>query len=184
MELYFIALVPDKKLKKELKLIKEDFADKFHTRHALKLPPHITLIPPFKIPLEKEEYLITKLKEVSIHEKPFSIKLSGYGSFKARVIFIDIKNKKPLAKLFGRIKETLNDLSVEILAEKEDIIPHITIATRDLSREVYKRAWPQYSNRAFKGKFEVKDLVLFRHNGKHWEKVQGSFTFNYKDSED
>ncbi len=134
MEIYFIAFVPDKKLKKELKLIKEDFANKFHSRHALKLPPHITLIPPFKIPLEKKENLITKLKEVSINEKPFRIKLSGYGSFKPRVIFIDVKNKKLVAKLFGRIKETLNDLSIEILAEKEDIIPHITIATRDLRR--------------------------------------------------
>src|SRR5690606_16215088 len=170
-------------LKKELQRIKEDFAEQYKSYHALKLPPHITLIPSFKIPVENEVSLISQLEEVSNKEKPFIVELSGYGSFKPRVIYINIKNPTPVKEVFYRIKNVIQELSKEISEKKEGIHPHITIATRDLSRENFKKAWQLYRNRPFNPKFEVKELVLFSHNGRHWEKVPGSFSFKSKDSQ-
>lgn len=184
MKLYFIAIVPEKKLKREIQLIKENFAEKYNSRHALKLPPHITLIPPFKIKEEKEEILLNELENVSNKEKPFTVDLSGYGSFKPRVIFIDVKNKTPVTELFFRVKNAIKDHSPEISKKMEEIHLHITIATRDLSREAFKEAWPNYRNQSFNAEFEVKNLVLFCHNGKNWEKVPGSFDFDKENRED
>lgn len=178
MKLYFVALVPQKKLKQELQSLKEEFAEKYNARHALKLPPHITVLPPFKIPEEKEPYVRSQLESLSSKERPFTLILNGYGSFPPRVIFLKIVNKEPVTALFKRVKNELKDLGDEISEKGDDIHPHITVATRDLSRKAFKKAWPVYKDKEFHADLEINYLVLFRHNGRHWERVQGEFEFS------
>jgi 2'-5' RNA ligase len=47
-KLYFIAIIPPQPYKEKIAGIKQSFAEIYHVSHALKSPPHITLIPPFK----------------------------------------------------------------------------------------------------------------------------------------
>jgi len=51
----------------------------------------------------------------------------------------------------------------------EEIHPHMTIATRDLSKKMFHKAWPEFKDREFKASFTADSLHLLKHSGKQWE---------------
>ena len=62
MPLYFLAVIPSEEINKRIKSLKLEIAEKYEAKHALKLPAHITLQIPFKIPETEEGKLIDSLK--------------------------------------------------------------------------------------------------------------------------
>lgn len=170
MNLYFIALVPDDWLKTQVKALKEEMRDRFGAKHALKSPAHITLVPPFKRDEMHESFISDFLKRFARVGEPFSLIMNGFGSFPPRVIYIDINNPEPLRELHTKISKGLKD---EYLLAQEELgarfSPHMTIATRDLSEDQYNKAWPEYKNRTFHAKFDVKSVYLLKHNSKFWD---------------
>jgi 2'-5' RNA ligase len=168
-ELYFIAVMPPAEIREEITEIKEYFRDMFRAKHALKSPPHITLIPPFKWPSHKEKNLIESLDDFSMKIKNFKVSLAGFGSFPPRVIYINIRENQNLNSLF---KKLVSEIDPEIKMQMKNLSrfnPHMTLATRDLSRNSYREAWSIFNNRTFRKDFVIDKLVLLKHNGRKWE---------------
>lgn len=174
MNLYFIGVVPSKKLSKEIRLIKEEFKLRYLAKHALKLPAHITLIPPFRS--NREGDLIIKLREFSAGQKEFQVCLDGFGSFSPKVIFVDISNSKQLEDLQRDLFSSIKDYLPEEINSEKKFHPHITLATKDLYRKKFKDAWEDFRNRKFSAYLKVNKLSLFKHNGKTWD-VYKEFRF-------
>ena len=84
--LYFVALVPPTAVKEQVKNMKLEIKEKFQVAHALKLPAHITLIPPVWLSEDQETQFITLLRSVSQDYKSFFIALSDFGHFIQRTI--------------------------------------------------------------------------------------------------
>ena len=169
-ELYFIALIPDNDLKKRVREVKERIRSDYGAGHALKSPAHITLQMPFKREQSDETAISAVLRRFAREETSFNIEVNGFGAFPPRVIYIRITDPDPVISLHRRLKETLMDQ----LGFSEDEImkhvqPHITVATRDLSREAFSEAWPEFMNEEFPGRFEVKSIFLLKHNGRNWD---------------
>ncbi|UOB19162.1 2'-5' RNA ligase family protein [Abyssalbus ytuae] len=178
--LYFIALIPPETLCEEIKNLKEEMRSRFNTKHALKSPAHITLQMPFKRPVKDENEIVNQLRDFASLQSTFHIGLKGFDCFKPRVIFIKIENHLPIIKLHKQLNQLLKkelDFKDNELTAK--IHPHITIATRDLSIDGFKNAWPEYDKRDFKRLFTVKSLFLLKHNGKSWD-IYKEFPFNNK----
>ena len=77
-KLYFFALIPPKEVEGQIKRFKEEMKEKFAAKHALKLPAHITIQPPFRILEEKEKELLDALQNFAVGESArFSLKISG-----------------------------------------------------------------------------------------------------------
>ncbi len=170
MSLFLIALVPEKVLKLKICHIKENFAATYEARHALKLPPHITLIPPFKMDKENETSLDEALVQTAVKTEVFNLELDSYGCFSPRVIFIKVVNSTLIKQLYHRLYKNASHL-LPTKPERE-FYPHITIATRDLSEMAFKKAMPVFKEREFRATFPVHSIVLFRHNGKTWEIIK------------
>lgn len=177
MSLYFIALVPDEDLKEKVKVLKEEMAEKFNAYHALKLPAHITLQPPFKLNKKEEDLLLKELNRLSCKFSPFEVYLSGFGSFPPRVIFINIKNPQPVQYIYYKLQKDLKIIIPEEYHETREFHPHITIATKDLEKPDYKNAWKDLKHREFSATFTASKISLFRHNGKSWE-IKKEFNFS------
>lgn len=169
--------MPDIKLREEVRAIKEEFSRDFSASHALKSPAHITLQMPFKRTPDNEPLMTSTLKEFAAAEKPFTIDLDGFGAFAPRVIFIKIKEHQAVAGLHFRLRDVLlaqmGFSRGEIL---DNVHPHITLATRDLSRDSFGQAWPLFEHRKYTGSFTVNSLFLLKHNGRNWE-ILREFTF-------
>jgi len=175
--LYFIALVPGENLRARVKMLKEEIRDRFGAVHALKSPAHITLQMPFRRKAVDEPDIIRTIQGVVENHSPFEVELQGFDCFPPRVIFLKVTDHQPILKLHEKLSfhlKTKLDFTTKELTTK--VHPHMTIATRDLTEELFEKAWPEYRNRTFLAGFTAKQLFLLKHNGKFWE-IQREFLF-------
>ena len=164
-------------LRDEISVMKEELKRDFNSSHALKSPAHITLQMPFKANSREELQLVKTLSLFAAGEKPFRVDLNGFGAFAPRVIFIRVSDHRHIEDLHLRLMQMLIGLQCFPQDEiKSDVHPHITIATRDLSKEMFRQAWPQYETREFTGAFEAGSIFLLKHNGRNWD-IFMEFTF-------
>jgi len=168
--LYFIALIPGKELKEKVRAVKERMKADYNAGHALKSPAHITLQMPFKRNSRDEYAISAALEKFASEENPFTVRLNGFGCFAPRVIFIRIEDPNTVKSVHGRLKKILAEqLGFSVSEVMNDVQPHITVATRDLTKEAFREAWPEFQKKEFRGSFEVNSLFLLKHNGKNWD---------------
>ena len=170
MDLYFIALVPARELGEKVRRIKERMKAQYGACHALKSPAHITLQMPFKRSPEDETLISGTLRRLVTGEKSFTVDLDGFGAFAPRVIFIKITDPGPVRAMHSRLKEVLmTELHFSPAEILKDVQPHITVATRDLTRETFSEAWPEFQKEEFRASFDVHSVFLLKHNGRNWD---------------
>ncbi|MGI0490018.1 2'-5' RNA ligase family protein [Pantanalinema rosaneae CENA516] len=170
-DLYFIALLPPPEIQAETTAIKQHFSDRYHSRAALKSPPHITLQPPFKWEADHLANLHQQLHEFALQQTAVPIALEGFAAFPPRVIYINVLKTPELlalkAALMAHLATTLN-LS-DPVEQRRPFSPHLTVAFRDLTRQHFKTAWADFQHRPFSAQFTVSHLTLLRHDGKRWQ---------------
>lgn len=170
MKLYFIAIVLPPGIREEIKGFKEEMKEQYGAKHALKIPAHITLQPPFKFPEGEEEKLLSALDEFAEQQEGFDVELNGFGSFPPRVIYVKVTNHQPIVRLHNSLQQVMKDFVKPEEGKKESPIhPHVTIASRDLSKGAFRESWPRFKNRSYEAEFPAQSLMLLKHNGKVWE---------------
>lgn len=169
-QLHLITLIPPRSIHREIKTLKEEIKTRFGAKHALKLPAHLTLQPPFWVHKKKERLLQDYLEEFSEKQLAFSVTLDGFGCFAPRVIFVTIANPEPIVNLQQNLQDALppSVFLRETDRQAQPINPHLTLATRDLQRNIFPQAWKTFKDRAYKAHFQGESLVLFQHDGKSW----------------
>lgn len=167
MNLYLIAILPPEDIRIEIQYLKEEMKERFGAEHALKLPAHITLISPFKIKAEREFQLLQNLEVFATTRKPFHLRLSGFGNFDHRVLFVEVVEKQRMVDLREDLYKNL--LVIPGIPQEKDFYPHMTIATRDLQETLFPAAREFLSSKDYESRFEVHGLSLLRHNGNEWE---------------
>ena len=173
MSLYFITLIPDLSLRKEIKALKDEIYTNTGAKKALNSPAHITIQRPFRRDDDFEDLLVSNLNLFASGQKSFKVKLSGFNCFKPRTIFVDVIASQELNKLHQELNSLLTDqLAFEQKELSKNTTPHVTIATRDLDKKEFYRVWPTYKNRVFNAKFTVRSIFLLKHNGKNWDTIQ------------
>ncbi|HLG34604.1 MAG TPA: 2'-5' RNA ligase family protein [Bacteroidia bacterium] len=158
-DLFFIALLPPKEI-----------AAKYESSHALKSPPHITLIPPFKCGNDFKKIIIEPLTDFFNHIAPFVIRLNGFSCFERnRVIFIDVINNVQLEKTYYELQNFAGkNLPVKFQEKHGQFTPHLTIASRDLRKGKFREAWNVFKEKTFSANFSVHSAWLLRHSGTEW----------------
>lgn len=174
--LFFIALIPPEPLRSLVQKLKARFSSSFSTKKALNSPPHITLIPPFRTDEAEITSIVNQIEEFVLNESTFEITLMGFGAFQPRVIYIDVEPNNNLESLQKRLSSTLM-----VTNEPKQFKPHLTIATRDLTPEKFRRAWNIYKNEPFNESFHATAVYLLKHNGRSWDIYQ-EYPFGRQDS--
>ncbi len=172
--MFFIAIVPPKITADAVTEIKNDFANRFESKRALRVMPHITLKAPFKIFEGKRSGLLQWFSKLKIDRPPFELSLNGFGAFNKHspVIFIRPVQSENLTALQSRLIEKLsNRLPKDIQSTDKDFHPHMTIAYRDLTRENFDKAWSEYEHLDFSASFAVDAFHLLEHDGTKWNIV-------------
>lgn len=169
--IYFVAIIPPSPIYEEALKLKLHFKDQYHSKASLNSPPHITLHMPFQWKEEKENDLVKTFEQFAIRLQPFNLKLSGFGSFAPRVLFIDVEKNNDLCFLHNELhqhcKKELNVFNANY--KDKAFHPHLTLAFRDLKKPMYEKAWKEFEHKEFSGEFEVTKFALLKHNGKVWE---------------
>ena len=176
--LYFIALLPPAEIQEQITKIKQYFADNYASSHALTSPPHITLQPPFRwlpseIPILEED-----LSQFALTAAPVPVSLDGFGAFPPRVIYVRPQKTPELMEVQRALAAYL-ETNLGLVDEKEKqraFSPHITVAFRDLKRQAFKAAWPEFQERPLKQEFVATHLTLLIHDRGQWH-IETEFPF-------
>lgn len=171
MALYFIAILPPEEHLNDIQAIKEEASLMFESRKALNSPPHITLIPPFSI--NDNAQIITFFEEVKFTVKPFEVRLLNFGFFGKRTVYVKVENNTVLDKLHTQLENQFLSLKEIKQAKnsKHNFTPHITILNRDITEDNFDKAWRKFRKTTYQAQFMVSEIVLFRHQGKKWQKM-------------
>lgn len=165
---FFIALLPPPEIQDYVHQIQQYCAEKYASRGALKSPPHITLQPPFELPVEQVPLLAACLH---VFTQPVPVKLNGFGAFTPRVIYINVLKTPELltlqADLMAELEAKLK--IVDPMAKSRAFCPHMTVAFRDLTRQNFKAAWLEFQHRQLQFEFTANQLTLLIHDGKRWQ---------------
>ncbi|WP_188927422.1 2'-5' RNA ligase family protein [Puia dinghuensis] len=150
---------------------------RFNCKKALRLPAHITLIPPFNMPSILEVPLGRSLEDFTRHQTAFSIYLKNFSAFAPRVIYVHVEPGVSLLQLKADLEDLLleNDLDLP-KKEERPFQPHITIASRDLKKGDFAAAQAYFSGRSCEAQFETGAVSLLRNAGERWE-VVGEYPF-------
>jgi len=169
--LYFIAIIPPEKIRREIEELKKKISVAFNTKRALNSPPHITLIPPFRTELDNLNSLIQKLEELAKNETNIDVSIVGFGAFEPKVVYLDVKENPVLQSLSRRLASILTNISI-----RKDLKFHITLATRDLASKMFYRAWNIYRYQSINISFNADAFYLLKHNGTRWD-IHHEFLF-------
>ena len=177
--LYFIALIPQEELCNEIDFFKNDFAERFASKEALKVVPHITLKTPFTLPVSDHTRLLEWFRKLYINYEPFKIELKDFGAFhnpQAPVIFVHPIMNTALYSLQQEISRSFKFLYPGLITQYDHkFTPHITIAYRDLEPGKFEEAWNEYKQKEFRAQFEVDKFYLLQHDRKRWNIIDTYF---------
>ena len=174
--LYFIAALTPPEVASAVISIKLEFADRFESSHALKLPAHITLQSPFGMH-QRDEKTLKKALTVFFSRMPsFQVQCRNFGSFSrgnSPVIFIQPVENKILNSIHKSLMLFLRELGFPKEKTSLKFHPHMTVAYRDLTVDNYQKAWSEFEQRHFEADFQVEKIYLLRHDGKKWIPLRG-----------
>ena len=178
MSRFFIALLPPQDIQDYANEVKQYFADRYASSGALKSPPHITLQPPFEWADANLPLLETSLQEFASGQQPVAITLKGFDVFAPRVIYINVVISQELLTLEADLMaHTESNLGiVDRVSKTRPFAPHLTIAFRDLTKQNFKAAWPEFKNRQLYFEFTADKLTLLLHDRKRWN-IKREFAF-------
>ncbi|MDZ8185680.1 MAG: 2'-5' RNA ligase family protein [Nostoc sp. ChiSLP02] len=179
MSRFFIALLPPQDIQDYANQIKQYFADNYASRGAQKSPPHITLQPPFEWADANFPLLEASLKEFASEQKPVPITLNGFAAFPPRVIYIDVVKTPELLTLQADLLTYLESKLrvVDEVSKTRPFKPHMTVAFRDLTKQNFKAAWPEFEKRQLYFEFTADELTLLLHDGRRWN-IKSQFSFS------
>jgi 2'-5' RNA ligase len=171
---YFVALLPPQSVQDYAAGIIRELTERYHTRTS-KSPPHITLQPPF-LWSEDSVRLETELRQFASRQPNMPIHLSGYGAFVPRVLYINVLPTPELMQLQAKLSRHL-EAELEIvdpMSKQRSFTPHLTVASRDLTRQTFKQSWAELQSCPLEFEFVVTHLTLLVSTGQRWQ-IQTEF---------
>lgn len=169
---YFIAILLPERLLGQVEALKQELLQQFNLKGAMRSPAHITLHRPFEWKEEKEEDLVELLKQFKFEHK-FEIVLQNFNCFEPRVIYVDVMMNENLNKLHKEmncfVQEKLHVFGEA--NEEKDFRPHVTIAFRDLKKQMFNEVWNKFRERSFFESFSYGGFTLLKLD-KTWQPCQ------------
>ena len=157
---YQLILSPHEELSNRIRQIKAVFQETYQTA-ATSAKPNLTILRFTQLAL-MEERIVQRLRTIAMGFCPFKVELKDFGSLPTHSIFIQVTSKLPIR---GLVKE-VRDLQRLMKLDKEHKPyfveePNLLIA-RNLLPWQYEKAWLEYSNKHFTGRFIADAMLLLR----------------------
>jgi 2'-5' RNA ligase len=130
--LYLVAVLPPEPILSQIWALKQEVHSLTSSRNAVRLPPHITLLPPWPAPAEAEATYSTALAAFAATEVSCPVTLKNFAWFGDRTLYVHVSQAAALQAMQARLAAWCEAQSLGIPAEKRPYTPHLTLATRDL----------------------------------------------------
>jgi 2'-5' RNA ligase len=159
---YLLLVNPHEELRERIMQVKKEFYDKYNAGTAIGGKPHVTLANFVQYGM-MEERLINRLRMLAMGSTPFKVELKDFGSFPSHTIYINVTSKIPIQ---GLVKDVRKETQ-RVMKLNDDNKPHfimgplLTVA-RKLNSDQYDKAWLEYSQKDFTGRFIADAMLLLK----------------------
>jgi 2'-5' RNA ligase len=167
--LYLLALLPPEPVFSQTWALKQEVHGLTGSRNAVRLPPHITLLPPMRQGIDFEQQCTAVLADFAAGEASFEVALDGFAWFGDRTLFVRVSEGAALQSLHARLMAWCATYLPQVHPENRPYTPHLTLATRDLPPAQVPALRQLFAGRAYAAAFAVAQLTLFRHDGQQWQ---------------
>lgn len=167
--LYLLALLPPEPVFSQTWALKQEVHCLTGSRNAVRLPPHITLLPPLREDDEFEAKVTAVLAEFAAAQPACAVGLNGFSWFGNRTLFVHVSEAEGLQSLHTALRAWCAEHLPEVPPESRPFTPHLTLATRDLPAAQVPELRRLFADRPYEATFEAERLTLFRHNGQQWQ---------------
>lgn len=175
MNLYFTALVLPEELNVTVLRWKQYMFAQYGCKVGSKSLAHITILAPFWMEEQIEDQLLLATDEISKTTPQFCITTNDFSAFRPRTIFIDVQHNSPLSHLKKASDDYLKQRTVfNAKIDNRLFHPHITIATRDIYKKIFYKAWNLFEPKPFREEWTAEGLSVLRHNKKAWDVIYTS----------
>jgi len=171
--LYFLAILPNAAIQAEVTAFKQYAREHFRSGRALRSPPHITLIPPFRWKKEESNLIDPYARFALAADHPaISIALRDFDVFPPRVIFVHVESNPRLMAFQNELERFTREQLGLGREDRFPFHPHMTVAFKDLSRPKYREAWAYFSKQTYRRTFTACALSLLRNGPGGWTEVR------------
>ncbi|NJL20979.1 MAG: 2'-5' RNA ligase family protein [Leptolyngbyaceae cyanobacterium SM1_3_5] len=169
MKRYFVALLLPETLEAYAIETIELLRDRYGTGTA-NAPPHITLAPPFHWSPEAVDRLEAQLQTFGQAEAPVDVQIAGFAAFAPRVLYLNVVRSPDLLALQAGLTIALESgLGIVDAHKSRSFAPHITVASRRITRPIFRQAWAELESRSIEYSFTTTAIVLLEHDGRGWQ---------------
>lgn len=168
--LKLIAIIPPEPAFSVVRQEQEHIQRTWGPAHALRTPPHLTIIPPVALTAGEVGLLLGLAGAIAGEFTPFDMELNGYGAFKPRVLFIHPQPAPALNELHDIWRIALMTRMPHVLAKYPDrpFHPHVTLAHKDVKGMQFSKMWSYYEKKEFHAFFRVDHFHILKHVGDGW----------------
>jgi 2'-5' RNA ligase len=173
---FFIALLPPQVIQDYANQVIRELGDRYQTKTA-KAPPHVTLQAPFQWAIAQVNALESCLMQFANRHCSVPITLSGFSSFPPRVLYINVQQTAGLMELQNQLTTELASALniVDPKLKTRPFSPHMTVASRNITRHTFQQAWEELRSRPVEFEFVGDRLTLLVHDGHQWHIHQDFF---------
>lgn len=167
--LYLVALLLPEPALSEVWALKQEVHQRTGSRNAVRLPPHITLIPPLRESLDFEQKARSALAAFAATQQPFGVGVQDFAWFGNRTLYVQVPGDAGVRDLQTALQTWCATQLPEVPRETRPFTPHVTLATRDLTPEQVLELQALFASRTYAAAFQVAAFQLFRHDGQQWQ---------------
>lgn len=163
--------IPDKESNDKIGKLMLFISKRANSKNALNFKPHFTIRGDFQVREADVGDLIEDLTKVCLETKKIKLKLSKYGFYQWKIIYLDIEKTDVLQNLHNRCMDVINKYRTNWIPDAlrnnksykgkqlkyirkygyhfayEFYSPHFTLAGNDIEVEVFKKLTKQLENR-------------------------------------
>lgn len=170
--LYLVALLLPEPALSEVWALKQEVYQRTGSRNAVRLPPHITLVPPLRQSPDFEDKARQALAAFAAKQRPFRVVIRDFAWFGNRTLFVRVPEDEGVRAFHAALQAWCAAQLPEVPHETLPFTPHVTLATRDLPAEQVPELRVLFASRTYAATFQVAAFQLFRHDGQQWQMVQ------------
>ena len=173
LPLFFVALLPQGEPKARIHAIKLQNAGRFACRVAMKTPPHITIIPPFRLASDRVNEMIAAVKNHFAPTDNLVVKFGGVSAFEERTIYLDILLNEAL-KSYDLAAKNLVNAQPELFpaVRFHDVFhPHVTLANRDIAPSDFQEMKSYLESKFYPTESENLKLEVLHLDRGRWEVI-------------
>ena len=171
-QLKLIALLLPDAISQHVKNEQQFIAKTWGPKHALRTPPHITIIPPLSVTDDEEKSLLKIGEKIRQSTHVFTLHLDQYDTFKPRVVFIHLSDSSELNVLHDLWRKDLMKIMPHLMDRypERPYHPHITLANRDVTPDQFKKIWAHYAEKTYTASFQINTFWILNHEHHGWVK--------------